>query len=307
MGTYGYLSLAFLCALFVLIYLVFKLRRVRSQLSLIKDALEDMKEGNLNRRVLTRESDMTRQICFDINEFAMNSQAQLIRQRQSEQAYKRLMTSLSHDVKTPLTALVGYLEAVESQIVTGGEREEYIHVAYDKAQNLKHFVEMLFEWVKLDAGEQVFHFEPYDINELTRNIAADWIPIFESQCFEYEIDLPEMECITRLDINAYTRILNNLLQNVITHSDGDKVLVNIRENAGEVQIVVSDDGRGIPPDDVPHVFERMYQGDHSRSAKGNGLGLSIAKELVGAHNGKITVDSTPGMGAVFTIVLPKAL
>lgn len=105
MGTYGYLSLAFLCALFVILYLVFKLRRVRSQLSVIKDALEDMKDGNFNRRVLARESDVTRQICYDINEFAMNSQSQLIRQRQSQQAYKRLMTSLSHDVKTPFYAI----------------------------------------------------------------------------------------------------------------------------------------------------------------------------------------------------------
>ena len=307
MGTYGYLSLAFVSALLIILYLVFKLRRVRSQLSLIKDALEDMKDGNLNRRVLARESDMTRQICYDINEITINSQAQLIRQRQSEQAYKRLMTSLSHDVKTPLTSLVGYLEAVESRIVAGGEREEYIRVAHDKAQNLKHFVETLFEWVKLDAGEQVFHFGRYDLNELTRNIVADWIPIFESRDFDYEIDIPETECITRIDINAYTRTLNNLLQNAITHSDGDKVLVSIGEDTEGVRIVVSDDGKGILPEDVPHVFDRMYQGDHSRSAEGNGLGLSIAKELVGAHNGKITVDSTPGMGAVFTITLPKAL
>lgn len=307
MGMYGYLCLALGCALLVILYLAFKLRRVGGQLSVIKDALEDMKAGNLNRRVLARESDMTRRICYDINEIAINSQAQLIRQRQSEQAYKRLMTSLSHDVKTPLASLVGYLEAVESRIVTGAEREEYIRVAQEKAQNLKHFVETLFEWAKLDAGEQVFHFELCDLNELTRNIAADWIPIFEGSSFEYEMDIPETECIARIDRNAYTRIMNNLLQNAVTHSGGGRVLVRIEEAAGEVRIAVADDGKGIPPDDIPHVFERMYQGDRSRSAVGNGLGLSIAKELAGAHRGKITVDSTPGSGAVFTIILPKAL
>lgn len=87
------------------------------------------------------------------------------------------MTSLSHDVKTPLASLVGYLEAVESKLVVGEEKEEYIHVATDKAHHLKYFVETLFEWVKLDAGEQIFHFEPCDLNELSRNIIGDWIPV----------------------------------------------------------------------------------------------------------------------------------
>ena len=153
-----YLLLALVIALLAIILLISKLRHVREQLALIKDALEDIKCGNLNRRVLAKENDMTKQICYDINEIAIRNQARLIQQRQAEQAYKRLMTSLSHDVKTPLASLVGYLEAIENRIVSGEEKDEYIHVAFDKAQHLKHFVESLFEWVKLDAGEQLFHF-----------------------------------------------------------------------------------------------------------------------------------------------------
>ena len=113
----------------------------------------------------------------------MDSQSRLIRQKQSEQAYKRLMTSLSHDLKTPLASFVGYLEAVESKMVTGAEQEEYIHVGAEKAYHLKEFVRALFEWVKLDAGEQGFHFEVCDLNELTRNIMADWVPILENSGF----------------------------------------------------------------------------------------------------------------------------
>lgn len=97
-----YLLLSLLIALLVISYLLGKLHRVRGQLFLIRDALNDIKAGNLNRRVLVRESDLTKQICYDINEIAMSSQSRLIQQKQSEQAYKRLMTSLSHDVKTPL-------------------------------------------------------------------------------------------------------------------------------------------------------------------------------------------------------------
>ena len=147
-----YLFIVIALMLLIIMYLLFVLRRVRTQLALIKDALDDIKGGNLNRRILAGENDMTKTICYDINKIAVNSQAQLIRQRQSEQAYKRLMTSLSHDVKTPLASLVGYLEAVENKIVIGEEKDEYIHVAHEKAHYMKSFVENLFEWVKLDSG-----------------------------------------------------------------------------------------------------------------------------------------------------------
>ena len=302
-----YLLLALLATLLVIAYLLTRLHRVRGQLSLIKDALMDIKSGNLNRRVLVRESDMTKQICYDTNEIAMSSQSRLIQQKQTEQAYKRLMTSLSHDVKTPLASLVGYLEAVESKMVTGAEQEEYIRVAAEKAHHLKEFVTVLFEWVKLDAGEQIFHFELCDLNELSRNIMADWVPLLESHDLTYEIEIPETEYMTRVDSTAYTRILNNLLQNILTHSVASQVSLTVTETEQQAKIVVADNGKGISISDLPHIFERMYQCDHSRAAKGNGLGLSIAKELVSVHKGTITAASIPGAGTTFTIMLPKAL
>ena len=300
--------LIILCiALSAIIYLITKLRRVQMQISIIEEALEDIKSGNLNRRMLTKRSDITRKICYDMNEIAMNSQAQLIRQRQSEQAYKRLMTSISHDVKTPLASLVGYLEAVECNIVAGEEKDGYVHVAFEKAQYLKHFIENLFEWVKLDSGEQIFRFEQVDLNELSRNIIVDWIPVLENSNFEYEFDIPEREYLMCIDINAYSRILNNLLQNILVHSEGDKMVFRISENDRHARITIADNGKGISPDHLPHIFERMYQCDQSRSAKGNGLGLSIVKELVAAHKGTIAADSAPDKGVAFTILLPKSL
>lgn len=302
-----YLFFALLISLLIIVYLILKLRRVHKQLALIKDALADIKTGNLNRRVLARENDMTKQICYDINEIAVENQIRFIQQKQAEQSYKRLMTSLSHDVKTPLASLVGYLEAVENGLVVGEEKEEYIHVVSDKAHRLKDFVISLFEWVKLDAREQVFHFELVDLNELSRKIIADWVPFLENSCLGYEIEIPEKECSIRIDTNAYTRILNNLIQNIMVHSGATQVKLNITEDMQRVTITLSDNGRGILPEELPHIFERMYQCDHSRSAKGNGLGLSIAKELVNAHKGIITADSIPDLYTTFTIVLPKAL
>ena len=136
---------------------------------------------------------------------------------------------------------------------------------------------------------------------------ADWVPLLENHDLSYEIEIPETEYMTRVDSTAYTRILNNLLQNILTHSDASKVFLTVTETEQQAKIVVADNGNGIAASDLPHIFERMYQCDHSRSAKGNGLGLSIAKELVSIHKGTITAASVPGNGTTFIIILPKAL
>ena len=302
-----FLFVALCLSLVCVLLLGIKLRRVQESLSVIKEALEDIKAGNLNRRVLAKENDMTKQICYDINRIATANQSQFIRQQQSEQAYKRLMTSLSHDVKTPLASLVGYLEAVTENLVAGEEKETYIQIATEKAHQLKEFVESLFEWVKLDAGEQVYHFEQLDLNELTRNIMADWIPTLENSHFEYDIDIPENEYFMKIDVRAYIRILNNLIQNVLTHSGGNKLTLRITENESQAQIAVTDNGIGISPSNLPHIFERMYQCDDSRLADGNGLGLAIVKELVNAHKGEIKVESILSVGTTFIIMFQKVL
>ena len=302
-----FLLIGFCIALLFVLFLVIKLRRVRGQLSIIEEVLEDIKSGNLNCRMLTKKNDMTRKICCGINDIATNSQTQLIKQKQSEQAYKRLMTSISHDVKTPLASLIGYLEAIECKIVAGEEKDEYVHVAFEKAHYLKHFVENLFEWVKLDSGEQIFRFEILDLNELSRNIIVDWISVLENSNFDYEFDIPETEYLMRIDASAYSRILNNLLQNVLIHSKGSKIKFRVFEDDLQAKIAITDNGKGISHDHLPHIFERMYQCDQSRSVGGNGLGLSIVKELVAAHKGKITVDSTPNRGTTFTLLFPRTL
>lgn len=165
----------------------------------------------------------------------------------------------------------------------------------------------MFEWVKLDAREQVFHFELADLHELSRSIVADWVPVLENNGLEYEIVIPETVCMIRVDSAAYVRILNNLLQNIISHSGAAKIKLSVTEETEWVSIALSDNGRGILPEELPYIFERMYQCDHSRSAEGTGLGLSIAKELVNGHNGRIRVTSTPDIETTFTVLLPKVL
>ena len=142
---------------------------------------------------------------------------------------------------------------------------------------------------------------------LTEGADPGQLKLLENHDLSYEIEIPETEYMTRVDSTAYTRILNNLLQNILTHSDASKVFLTVTETEQQAKIVVADNGNGIAASDLPHIFERMYQCDHSRSAKGNGLGLSIAKELVSIHKGTITAASVPGNGTTFIIILPKAL
>lgn len=111
----------------------------------------------------------------------------------------------------------------------------------------------------------------------------------------------------RIDQNAYTRILNNLIQNIIVHSEADLLKISLMEEQEKVQIIVADNGKGITSQHLPHIFERLYQCDDSRSARGNGLGLAITKELVSIHKGTIIANSTPNVGTEFIISLPKAL
>ena len=299
-----YLFIVIALMLLIIMYLLFVLRRVRTQLALIKDALEDIKGGNLNRRILAGENDMTKTICYDINKIAVNSQAQLIRQRQSEQAYKRLMTSLSHDVRTPLTTLIGYLDAAHKGIVSGKDRDDYIETARRKAHDLKEYIDVLFDWFKLNSNEFAIELQTVEAAELTRDILIDWIPIFEDKQIAYNIDIPEKPFRVRLDTDGYMRILNNLIQNVISHSRADKIEIALTKKNHNMEITVTDNGIGIEKEDLEHIFERLYKCDKGRSEKGSGLGLSIVHQLVEKMNGTITAESTQGNGTTFILLFP---
>lgn len=237
-----YLVVGLVIAVIIIIYLIAVLIRIKLRLNTIREALEDIRKGNLNRRILTRNGDITSQICYEINEIISESQLRFIQQKQAEKAYKQLMTNLSHDVKTPLASMIGYIEAIEMKMVEGEEKEQFFHVVYEKAEHLKEFVESLFEWVKIDSGEQRYQFQVIDINELSREIAAEWALILEQRNFSYEFTIPEEECFILVDRNAYTRILNNLLQNSIAHSEGTKVRLMMSKTADFVKIMVWDNG-----------------------------------------------------------------
>lgn len=282
----------------------FVIRRVKAQINGMLDALEDIKAGNGNRRILSATDEFTASIAYEVNDIVSSYEKELSSFRQAEEVNKQLMTSLSHDVRTPLTTLIGYLDAAHKGIVTGKDKDEYVEIARRKAHDLKEYIDVLFDWFKLNSDEFVLLIDPVEAVELTRNILIDWIPIFEDKQIDYSIDIPEQPFRVRLDPDAYMRVLNNLIQNVIVHSHADKIQISLSKQDGNMKIVVADNGVGIEKDDLKHIFERLYKCDKGRSEKGSGLGLSIVHQLVEKMNGTITAESTPGNGTMFALYFP---
>ncbi len=279
-------------------------RRVKKQISEISDALEDIKNGNGNRRILAETHELVAPLAYAINDIILSYEKRLSACHQTDEANRQLMTSLSHDVRTPLTTLIGYLDAAHKGIVDGKERDEYIETARRKAHDLKEYIDVLFDWFRLGSNEFSMNIAEIDLTELTRNILIDWIPIFEDTQVDFTIDIPEQPFRVQIDPDGYMRILNNLIQNVISHSHADKIEIALSEQNRNIKILLSDNGIGIGKEDLTHIFDRLYKCDKGRSEKGSGLGLSIVHELVEKLNGTITANSTPGKGTIFTLFFP---
>ena len=296
--------LSIVIAVLAVLTSIFLVRRVKKQIAEMTDALVDVKNGNGNRRILSATNELTAPLAYEINEIVVSYESRLSIVRQTEETNRQLMTSLSHDVRTPLTTLIGYLDAVHKGLVTGKDRDDYIETARRKAHDLKEYIDVLFDWFKLNSNEFALEIQSVEAAELTRNILIDWIPIFEDKQVDYDIDIPEQPVRVRLDMDSYMRIINNLIQNVIAHSHAGKIKIALSKQENHMELLLADNGVGIEKEDLKHIFERLYKCDKGRSEKGSGLGLSIVHQLVEKMGGNITVESVPGKGTEFMLLFP---
>lgn len=223
MYTETMLLLGLAIALFSACSSMLTVRRVKKQIVEMTAVLEDVKNGNGNRRILSETHELVAPLAYEINDIILSYENRLSACHQTEEANRQLMTSLSHDVRTPLTTLIGYLDAAHKRIVEGKERDDYIETARRKAHDLKEYIDALFDWFKLGSNEFSINIKAVDLTELTRNILIDWIPIFEDTRVDFVIDIPEQPFRVQIDPDGYMRILNNLIQNVISHSHADKI------------------------------------------------------------------------------------
>ncbi len=280
------------------------LHRTRRKLAELRRAVADVRAGNGNRRVLAKPGEPAAGLIYEINDIVRGYEGQIAALQAAREANRQLMTSLSHDVRTPLTTLIGSLDAAHRGLLTGQAREDSLAAARRKAHELKEYVDALFDWFKLQSGEFSLQPRPLEAVELTRDLLVDWVPLLEEQGLGYRLDIPEGPFRVELDPDAYRRVLNNLLQNALVHSQARCLTVSLRSRTGALEVQVADDGVGIPAEALPHIFERLYKADASRGSRGSGLGLSIARQLALRMGGSLTAASVPGQGAVFTLRFP---
>ena len=278
---------------------------VKKKIQEIVKVLDDIYSGNLDRRLIADENSEMSSLVYKINEIVIKDKHKLSEFNKAEKAYKKLVTSLSHDIRTPLSTLIGYLEVLEKDTMSYEEQQKFIQIAKEKALNLSAYIQSLFEWLKLESGEWTYDFKEENICELTRLVLADWIIKFEGNNINFNFDIPEKALFILIDKNAYDRIINNLLANMIKHSHANKLVVQVTEEISEVQIAISDNGVGIDEAELPFIFDRLYKCGTSRTENSNGLGLAITKELTIAHNGTINVISGYGKGTTFKLRFPK--
>ena len=311
-----------LISLLLNIVLCCKVISINKKISQSNEVLDDIKKGNGNRKILSKDNDNFSEIIYKINEIVYLYEEKLIEFRKMENANNQLLTSLSHDIRTPLTSIIGYTDAIKKELLKDGLNdkydlqnviennntlennnviENYIDIVREKSYSLKEYLDNVFDWFKLNSNEFYLDLKDTEITELSRNIIKSWIVIFEEKDIDFDIEIEEKEIICNLDQNAYARVINNIIQNAVEHSKTKKIQISIKESNKKIFITIKDFGVGIEPDDLEHIFDRLYKCDKARNKVGSGLGLYITKELIEKMNGCIDVKSEVGEGTEFEI------
>ena len=269
----------------------------------INQVLDEIIEGKTDRRILIRKYSLLSDTCYKINQIMMDNRERIIQTRRQEHRNEKLMTSLSHDIRTPLTSIIGHLDAVHYQYIHGEMNAESVRQAREKAYVLKDYLDDLFQWFKLNSKEEKAEMEPLDIVEETRAVFANWVAAFEGNGISYDFVSDMDEIWISMDRVFYERIVNNLLKNAMEHSGASKIWIKIEQTGITAAVKICDNGVGIPEKAIPFVFDRLYKADDARSSKGSGLGLAIVRELVLMQGGKIFVEPRK-KGSCFVMEFP---
>ncbi|MFN0096056.1 MAG: sensor histidine kinase [Dehalococcoidia bacterium] len=283
-------------------------RGLARRIEAIEAAAGAIARGELTVRVPTGGRDEIAALAQQFNRMAAALEDANERRDRLERSRRDLFAAISHDLRTPLASIRVMVEAMSDGVVSDDATRERYYVAVSaEIQRLSLLIDDLFELTTIDSGELRLRLESLHIEE----VVAEALDVFRPQVERAGIRLAyEAAAATQpvlADPHRLSRVLFNLLQNAVRHTPHDGTIAVRTEPTGDgVRVVVSDTGDGIAPDDVPYVFDRFFRGDKARGreAAGAGLGLSIARGIVEAHGGTISVESTPRKGTRFTVTLP---
>ena len=294
----GMLALIVIC-----LGLMFLLAGIWRQIKKINQVLDEIIEGKTDRRILIRKYSLLSDTCYKLNQIMMDNKERIIQTKRQEHRNEKLMTSLSHDIRTPLTSIIGHLDAVHYQYIHGEMNAESVRQAREKAYVLKDYLDDLFQWFKLNSKEEKAEMKPLDIVEETRAVFANWVAAFEGNGISYDFVSDMDEIWISMDRVFYERIVNNLLKNAMEHSGASKIWIKIEQTGITAAVKICDNGVGIPEKAIPFVFDRLYKVDDARNSRGSGLGLAIVRELVSIQGGKIFVEPRK-KGSCFVMEFP---
>ena len=274
-------------------------RRILRPVESLAQAARGLSRGDFSQRVDVHSKDEFGELARTFNSMAEDLE-------RTEQLRRNLVADVAHELRTPLSNIQGHLEAIRDGLLP--PEPATFDSIYEEVLLLARLVEDLQELTLAEAGQLTLVRQSADVVEIVRRAVAAAQPPAESKGLTLETKLPEEQATAEVDPERIGQVLRNLLSNAITHtSEGGHITVDLKDKDDELHIGVADTGAGIPPEDLPYVFERFYRADPSRvrATGGAGLGLTIARRLVEAHGGTIGVESEVGKGSRFIFTLPK--
>jgi signal transduction histidine kinase len=301
---------AFLISI-LLAYLI--ARSIAKPLQRITLATEEIARGDYDQQLNITSPDEVRRLATSFNVMTQEVKA-------SRQAQRDFVANVSHELKTPLTSIQGFSQAILDGTARDGEAQRHAaQIINDEAERMTRLVNELLDLAKLDTGQIVMAREPVDMGQLLRGCMEKLTPQAGQGGVELKLDLGALPPLSG-DNDRLAQVFTNLIDNALKHTpQGGRVTVAASEVMGsparkgekavpKVEVSVADTGSGIPPEDLSRIFERFYQVDKSRhrEGKGTGLGLAIAKEIVQTHGGQIKAESVMGVGTKFTVTLPAS-
>ena len=283
---------------------------VTERINLLKGAAEKLAKGDLQTRVPVSGRDEVSALASAFNQMAQQLQTADQKQRDLESLRRDLIAWVSHDLQTPLASMRAILEALSDGVVDEPEMvKRYLLTAQRDVMSLSALIDDLFQMSQLDTGGFPLHRAPASLSDLVSDTLESFSQLAKQQEITLEGQVESDVDPILMDTQAIGRVFNNLISNALRHTPRHgRVSVWVRRAGAGVEVTVSDTGEGIRAQDIPHIFERFYRGDASRSRNrgtgGAGLGLAIARGIVQAHGGDIQVQSEPGKGTQFTFHIP---
>jgi len=217
----------------------------------------------------------------------------------------RFTADASHELRTPVSVILSQAQTTLSRDRSGVEYRQTLEACQRAAGRMRRLIESLLELARLDAGQEPMRREPFDLARIARESIELVRPLASERQIDIQSDLRAVHCVG--DAERIGQVLTNLLTNAIQYNrERGRVTVSTRADNGAAWLTVGDTGNGIPAEALPHIFERFYRADESRSGArgGTGLGLAICRAIVDAHSGRLEVSTTPGEGSAFTVKLP---